>query len=547
MRWYADHGFWGVKIYNSMNPDFVKPIAAEAHRLGLHVSGHVPAFMTSERAIADGYDEINHINQLLLMFVMKDKEDPRTPFRFTVIGERLKDLDTAGAAFQRVLGLMKQRKITLDPTLAVFDSLLAARPGKGSPVDSGWLDHVPAPVQRDRRSLILDIKPEQYPTYEASLKKQDDIIALLHREGIPMVPGTDDIAGLALHSELESWVHAGISPRDTLTAATLGGARFLGLEAELGTIAVGKRADLYLVDGDPLADIRNIRKGRLVVKDGAFYFPDEMLAAMQISPFARHAGLQISGARHACPALSQGRYTPPGVRLFLAGVVPDALKESLHAQLESVRVATPQARWLPPEGLHLTLVFLGSVPEQTVPALREAFGGVCSRHPPMSLTALRRGDLRTALARRGSSPSRSPARWRRYARWSATRARRRARWLTARAASGRSVRTSRSPAHARPTGDLLLGRCRTALGHALDGGFVLREVALMRSETLATGAVHTELAALDARRLSAPSSCWNERGEEMRVAPRGSHPLALTLRIAAVRSICTFRRSRSNT
>ncbi len=137
VRWYADHGFWGVKIYNSMNPEFVKAIAAEAHRIGLHVSGHVPAFMTSERAISDGYDEINHINQLLLMFVMKNTEDPRTPFRFTVIGERLKDLDTAGAAFQRVLGQMKQRRITLDPTLAVFDSLLAARPGKGSPVDVG--------------------------------------------------------------------------------------------------------------------------------------------------------------------------------------------------------------------------------------------------------------------------------------------------------------------------------------------------------------------------------------------------------------------------
>ena len=294
VRWYADHGFWGIKIYNSMNPDFVKPIAAEAHRLGLHVSGHVPAFMTSERAIADGYDEINHINQLLLMFVLKDKEDPRTPFRFTVIGERLKDLDPAGPAFQRVLGQMKQRKITLDPTLAVFDSLLAARPGKGSPVDSGWLEHVPAPVQRDRRSLILDIKPEQYPAYEASLKRQDDIIALLHREGVPMVPGTDDVAGLGLHSELESWVHAGISPKDTLIAATLGGARFLGLDSELGTIAVGKRADLYLVDGDPLVDIRNIRKGRLVVKGGAFYFPDEMLGAMQISPFARHVDLAIS-------------------------------------------------------------------------------------------------------------------------------------------------------------------------------------------------------------------------------------------------------------
>jgi len=295
VRWYADHGFWGLKIYNSMNPDFVRPIAAEAHRLGLHVSGHVPAFMTAERAISDGYDEINHINQLLLMFVMKDKEDPRTPFRFTVIGERLKDLDLAGADFQRVLALLKARKTTLDPTMAVFDSLLAARPGSGSPVDLPWLDHVPTAVARDRRSLILDIKPEQYPAYEASLKRQEEVLALLHREGVPLVPGTDDIAGLGLHSELESWVHAGLTPKDVLTAATLGGARFLGKEAELGTIAVGKRADLYLVEGDPVKDIHDIRKGRLVVKDGVLYFPDEIHAAMQIKPFAAHVQPKTSG------------------------------------------------------------------------------------------------------------------------------------------------------------------------------------------------------------------------------------------------------------
>lgn len=295
VRWYADHGFWGIKIYNSMNPELVKPIATEAHRLGLHVSGHVPAFMTAERAVTDGYDEINHINQLLLMFVLKGKEDPRTPFRFTVIGERLKDLEPSGPDFQRVLALLKRRKTTLDPTMAVFDTLLEARPGKVPPLDAPWLDHVPAPVQRDRKSLILDVKPEQYPAYAASLKRQQEILALLHREGVPLVPGTDDMPGLGLHSELESWVRAGIPPKDVLAAATLGGARFLGKDAELGSVTVGKRADLYLVEGDPLKDIRDIRRGRLVVKGGVLYFPDEMLATVQVSPFAPHVEPRTSG------------------------------------------------------------------------------------------------------------------------------------------------------------------------------------------------------------------------------------------------------------
>jgi hypothetical protein len=295
VRWYADHGFWGIKIYNSMPPAFVKPMAAEAHRLGLHVSGHVPAFMNADQAIRDGYDEINHINQLLLMFVLKPGEDPRTPLRFTVIGERLADLDLQGPQFRGLVQLMKERKTTLEPTMATFAPLFVGRPGKGSPTDAPWIDHVPAAVQRDRRALVLDVKPEQYARYDASWKKAEQILVTLHREGIPVVPGTDELAGLVLHGELESWVTAGLTPLDALRAATLGGARFLGHEAELGTIAVGKRANLYLVDGDPLTDIHAIRKGRLAVKDGALFYPDEILSALQVTPFAKHVEPRTAG------------------------------------------------------------------------------------------------------------------------------------------------------------------------------------------------------------------------------------------------------------
>ena len=66
VHWYADRGYIQIKIYNSMNPEWVKPLAAEAHALGLRVAGHVPAFTTPDRMIQDGYDEITHINQLML-------------------------------------------------------------------------------------------------------------------------------------------------------------------------------------------------------------------------------------------------------------------------------------------------------------------------------------------------------------------------------------------------------------------------------------------------------------------------------------------------
>ena len=180
------------------------------------------------------------------------------------------------------------------------------------------------------------------------------------------------------------------------------------------------------------------------------------------------------------------------MRLFLAGVVPEGLKESLHLQLESVRAATPQARWLPPESLHLTLLFLGSVPDPTVPALGEAFAGVCSRHPSMSLTL---SGVETF------GPSRSPKVLAttlsgevEALRALVTDARRAANAMVT-LEPERPFRPHLTVARARSAhGDRMLGRCRTALDHALDGGFVLREVALMQSETRATGAVHSELA-----------------------------------------------------
>jgi 2'-5' RNA ligase len=179
------------------------------------------------------------------------------------------------------------------------------------------------------------------------------------------------------------------------------------------------------------------------------------------------------------------------VRLFLAGIVPDAVKQSLHAQLEPVRAATPQARWLPPESLHLTLVFLGSVDDAAVLPLQAAFGATCGRHRALSL----------ALAGMETfGPSRSP-------RVLATTltgdvqglqdlvtdARRAAEPLVA-LDPERPFRPHLTVARSRSArGDVLLGRCRSALTEGLEGTFVLREVALFRSETLPGGAVHTAL------------------------------------------------------
>jgi imidazolonepropionase-like amidohydrolase len=112
------------------------------------------------------------------------------------------------------------------------------------------------------------------------------LVGMLHREGVHVVAGTDAMAGFALHRELELYAEAGIPPADVLYLATLGAAQVMKRDAELGVIAPGRLADVVLVDGDPTVRMSDIRRTRLVVKDGVVYEPDRLYAAIGVTPAA---------------------------------------------------------------------------------------------------------------------------------------------------------------------------------------------------------------------------------------------------------------------
>ncbi len=84
-----------MKLYNSIKPEWAQPIAAYAHSRGLRVSGHVPAFSRSERVVREGYDELQHINQMMLNFVSDPDTDSRTILRFNLVGERARTTSTS--------------------------------------------------------------------------------------------------------------------------------------------------------------------------------------------------------------------------------------------------------------------------------------------------------------------------------------------------------------------------------------------------------------------------------------------------------------------
>src|SRR5262249_19695228 len=120
--------------------------------------------------------------------------------------------------------------------------------------------------------------------YQDSFQACLAMVKALYDEGIPIVAGTDSIAGFVLHRELENYVRAGIPAPDVLRIATLGSARVMKVAKDRGTLAPAKLADLILVDGDPTVRISDIRRITLVVKDGVVYDPAKLYEAIGVKP-----------------------------------------------------------------------------------------------------------------------------------------------------------------------------------------------------------------------------------------------------------------------
>ncbi len=281
---YARLGFQQIKVYSSLDPKLLPAIVERAHGHGMRVSGHIPWPLVAEQAVAMGIDELQHVNFLVLNF-LGDSIDTRTPARFTQPGTHAAALDLSSGRVQAFVRRLKERDVVVDPTLATFEGMFVARKGEDYPGLAAVAGRFPAAVRRGYRGGGLAVPEGVEPArFVESYRRMVELIGELHRAGVRIVAGTDDLAGFQLHRELELYVQAGIPAADALQIATLGAARVMGKDGELGTVEAGKLADLVLVQGDPVADISNIRRARLVVKDGVVYDPAALFAAVSVAP-----------------------------------------------------------------------------------------------------------------------------------------------------------------------------------------------------------------------------------------------------------------------
>jgi Amidohydrolase family len=286
--WYVQRGYPQLKIYNSFPKEILRETVAYAHSRGMRVSGHVPAFMRAQDVVEQGFDEIQHINQVLLNFLVTPETDTRTLERFKLPAEKVAGLDFDSPAVRSFIALLRERKTVIDPTLATFD-FFKQRDGEMSAPYAAVADHLPPDVRR-----YLSVGGMKIPDDAAaqrnrrSYQKMVEFVGRLYRAGVPIVAGTDAWAGIALAGELALYVQAGLTPAQVLQIATRNGALYSRTSADRGSVEVGKLADLLLVDGDPTRDIADIRRIALVVTQGHWLSPKALHEELGIVPFVQN-------------------------------------------------------------------------------------------------------------------------------------------------------------------------------------------------------------------------------------------------------------------
>lgn len=282
---YVDAGYAGIKLYSSIEPDWVATLAGDAKARKMAVAGHIPSFMSPQKAIESGYSEITHINMVMLQLIGDPTIDSRTPQRFTEVGARGGLIDPAAGATDTFIRMMAGSGIAHDPTLAIFMNQYHGRPGQPLPSAVEFIDHLPPVMRREQVASVSynEGKEEQFRrTGDVALK----LIKRVYDHGVHILPGTDaSLPGFTLISELQYYARAGIDNRAILRMATIDAARHMGQQDMLGSVMVGKKAHLILVDGNPVRDLAALRRVDLVIKGKDLFFPRSILESQGIAPF----------------------------------------------------------------------------------------------------------------------------------------------------------------------------------------------------------------------------------------------------------------------
>jgi len=239
-------------------------------------------------AVQAGYDEVTHLNFIMMQALPQEVVDgSNTAARFEGPAQYAKDVDLDGPVMTEFVVELKQRGTWVDPTIMLFEgSFLNDEPAL-PPAMAPYEGTLPVVMERSLKTggypLFGEVTREDFAK---SYQKMLELIGKLNEAGVPIVAGTDGW-GIELVREIEIYEQAGMSKAQALQTATINPARLVGIDDRTGSIAVGKEADLVLVEGDVSADLGALRRIHTVISDGYVMDGNKLRAAAGFSGMPR--------------------------------------------------------------------------------------------------------------------------------------------------------------------------------------------------------------------------------------------------------------------
>jgi imidazolonepropionase-like amidohydrolase len=291
-----------IKVYSGLGPSQVDVVIQEAHGLRIPVVGHLHRTTWTEAARL-GIDAITHGASWATAYLPEERRPQHAshPDFMRARLDWLEWLDLDGPEITGMIRELAARRIPVDPTLITYhtkffgdDPCWTEHPGMALvPEIAAWWQAGP--------TWVSDWAPSDFARARGLWPKVEALVRRYHEGGVLLAAGSDlpqpwTIPGISLHEELELLVRAGIAPLEVLTIATRNGAETLGLLHEIGTVEVGKRADLVLLRADPVADIRNTRDIEMILQGGRVLHPQDVLMTGESPQAPGHSGVECTGS-----------------------------------------------------------------------------------------------------------------------------------------------------------------------------------------------------------------------------------------------------------
>ena len=289
VNFWADQGATSFKAYMNITRAELRTVVEEAHKRGLKVTGHLCSIGYREAAEI-GIDNLEH-GLLADSEFVADKQADKCP---AGVGASLRQLDLNSEAAKETIRVLVAKKVAITSTLPVFEAGAPLAPAQSGPTAIGAASGVLNPrvlnvMNTDARVRYLTNRsriPSDSPTALMVRKTMDFERAFVAAGGL-LIAGLDPtgnggvVAGFGDLRQVELLVEAGFTPVEAIKIASFNGAKFLGEDARIGSIAVGKQADLMIVKGNPAAKITDIENVELVFKDGVGYDSEKLVQSVQ--------------------------------------------------------------------------------------------------------------------------------------------------------------------------------------------------------------------------------------------------------------------------